>query len=671
MSDTTFQQGTTESSGAFSGDYLWSNANNWTAGVPGSGDTATLGFTGVDDIADLTLAEVVMTARETLLAAGTLTIGTLDIAGAGGSTIAAETASGYASADLVINGMVNSGVFLNAIGAGATLDYAATVDGGNYFRPYSGGMEVFDTAVVAERGQSHLQYQSTAGTFAFKALPVASSGTVTIDVAQFTGVTAGDVLELPVGTVQSVSYGSSTIGVEAGGTLIEVVNVNYGAGSLTGFAQAADAATGLQAITFTDAPATTFQQGRSVTGFYPWALGGNWTAGIPAAGASVNLSAGNVDNISTLSLTAATLASGDVTDVGGTLTVGDLTVASGTTIAADTAHGSAPRLAIGGVSGSGATIAAIGGGASTDVNGASDPGETYLASGGGALILRTAPNAASVLAFAGSHSMLALTDPAGTVAAAVQSLGGSDTIELPGSAVLGVSFGASTLGITTDLGTTVFSDVSYGFTPSSFNASHDAATGLEAVTFCFLAGTRIATPGGEVAVETLRPGDMVTLADGGSARVRWLGRQSIAARFGDPLHTWPVRIRAGALGGGLPRRDLLLSPGHALFLDGLLVQAGALVNGRAIRRETRMPEQFAYYHVELDTHALLLAEGAAAESFLDGLEDRRFDNAHNRPPPAEEATELPWPRIKAARQVPPVLHLRLAAAATQQGAAAA
>ena len=197
---------------------------------------------------------------------------------------------------------------------------------------------------------------------------------------------------------------------------------------------------------------------------------------------------------------------------------------------------------------------------------------------------------------------------------------------------------------------------------TEFNLS----TGLEA---CFTAGTLIATPDGEVAVEALVPGDRVLTADGSALPVRWVGRSTVSRVFADPLRILPIRIRAGALADNVPSRDLLVSPGHAMLLDGVLVQAGALVNGSSIVQEADMPLVFTYYHVELDRHTVLLAEGAPAESFLDGIEDMNFRNAAERVP--TEMAELDYPRIKAARQVPAALRDRLAARLTGDLAEAA
>ena len=186
------------------------------------------------------------------------------------------------------------------------------------------------------------------------------------------------------------------------------------------------------------------------------------------------------------------------------------------------------------------------------------------------------------------------------------------------------------------------------------------SSGIE-LTLCFYPGTRIATPQGDKLVEALQPGDMV-LTTNGAKPVRWLGQSHVSTRFADPLRSLPVRIAQGALGDGLPVRDLLLSPDHALFMDGILVQAGALVNGVTIIREADVPEQFTYYHVELATHELLLAEGVQAESFVDNVDRMHFHNWDERSAPVQPITEMPYPRAKAQRQLPPALRKMFAVA---------
>jgi len=182
---------------------------------------------------------------------------------------------------------------------------------------------------------------------------------------------------------------------------------------------------------------------------------------------------------------------------------------------------------------------------------------------------------------------------------------------------------------------------------------------------CFLAGTAIATPSGAVPVERLAIGDLVLTSSGECRRVHWIGRQTCHTRFGAPLRVLPVRIAAGALGGGVPYRDLCLSPDHALLVDGVLVQAAALVNGRTIVRMTaaEVGERFVYFHVEVEDHALVIAEGAAAETFIDNVTRRRFDNyAEFRAlygEAAERISEMAMPRVKSARQLPRDVRQRL------------
>ena len=137
---------------------------------------------------------------------------------------------------------------------------------------------------------------------------------------------------------------------------------------------------------------------------------------------------------------------------------------------------------------------------------------------------------------------------------------------------------------------------------------------------CFAAGTRILGAGGEVAVERLQPGDqVVTLVNGERVArpVKWTGQRRIElARHPRPELVRPVRIVCGAIAENMPHRDLLLSPDHALLLDGVLILARQLINHRTVYRDAAV-RQVRYFHVELATHAVLLAEGLPAESYLD------------------------------------------------------
>ncbi|MGI4794583.1 MAG: Hint domain-containing protein [Janthinobacterium lividum] len=143
---------------------------------------------------------------------------------------------------------------------------------------------------------------------------------------------------------------------------------------------------------------------------------------------------------------------------------------------------------------------------------------------------------------------------------------------------------------------------------------------------CFATGTLIRTAAGDVAVDELRVGDQVCTASGGLQPVRWLGHRRVdCRRHPTPEQVRPVRVRAHSFGEGLPARDLVLSPEHALFLDGHLVPVHALVDGVSVVQEAW--ERVTYHHVELDRHDVLLAEGLAAESYLDTGNRAQFANA--------------------------------------------
>lgn len=193
---------------------------------------------------------------------------------------------------------------------------------------------------------------------------------------------------------------------------------------------------------------------------------------------------------------------------------------------------------------------------------------------------------------------------------------------------------------------------------------------------CFLQGVHIDCEHGDAAVEDLNIGDRVRLADGSLAPIRWIGQQTHFSLFADPLSALPVRIAAGALADGLPTRDLYLSPDHAVLVGDVLVHAGALVNGTTITRMTRreLPERFTYFHIELEAHAIVLAEGAPCESFVPNVSRARFENFADYLAmfgEEQEMGELAYPRAKSPRQVPPEIRVILAQRAETLGLAGA
>jgi hypothetical protein len=213
----------------------------------------------------------------------------------------------------------------------------------------------------------------------------------------------------------------------------------------------------------------------------------------------------------------------------------------------------------------------------------------------------------------------------------------------------------------------------YGYAHYNGDASNDGrlweiADPLEPL--CFMPGTLVRCPQGDVAVEALKVGDFVLTTEDKIMPIRWIGRQTVSLLFADKLRALPIRIRAGALAENVPVRDLLISPDHAILVDEVLVQAGALVNGKSIIRETNVPRVFTYYHVELDDHSLILAENVPAETFIDNVDRMRFDNLEEHEalyPEGKPIVEMPYPRAKAHRQVSSSIRTKLAKRANEIG----
>ena len=138
----------------------------------------------------------------------------------------------------------------------------------------------------------------------------------------------------------------------------------------------------------------------------------------------------------------------------------------------------------------------------------------------------------------------------------------------------------------------------------------------------------------------------------------------------------PVRFAAGSLGDGLPHSDLTVTADHAMLIDGALCEAGALVNGTTISRVplSEFGDSYTVYHLETENHEVVMANGAPAETFIDNVSRRAFDNyaefeeLHGDPP---EMKELPYPRASNARHLPERIKARLGIAGAEDAGKAA
>jgi hypothetical protein len=154
-------------------------------------------------------------------------------------------------------------------------------------------------------------------------------------------------------------------------------------------------------------------------------------------------------------------------------------------------------------------------------------------------------------------------------------------------------------------------------------------------------------------------------ADGKTVKIKWVARQDVLTTFGPAERLMPVRFAAGALGDGLPHADLTVTADHGMLIDGIICHAGALANGTTI---TTVPlsefrGRYTVYHIETEEHEIILANGAPAETFIDNVSRRSFDNFAEFEElygDVPEMEELDYPRAMSARQVPPRIKAKLA-----------
>ena len=197
-----------------------------------------------------------------------------------------------------------------------------------------------------------------------------------------------------------------------------------------------------------------------------------------------------------------------------------------------------------------------------------------------------------------------------------------DTLDLRGSGPLRVEYDPGN----PENGTVTFYD------GNGFEASNIVGTmrfeEIENVVPCFTPGSRIATPRGEVPVESLKPGDKIITRDNGIQEIRWVGARTLDhAELRRAPNLRPVLIRAGSLGDGLPERDMLVSPQHRMLVANdrtqlyfeeseVLVAAKHLIDHKGISYMDTL--RTTYIHFMFDRHEVVLADGAWTESFQPG-----------------------------------------------------
>jgi hypothetical protein len=194
-----------------------------------------------------------------------------------------------------------------------------------------------------------------------------------------------------------------------------------------------------------------------------------------------------------------------------------------------------------------------------------------------------------------------------------------DALNVPAGTYAGTGTGASYLSVPTAIATVTGA----GLAALSVNSSNEVTA-----VACYAAGTLIRTDRGEIAVEALAIGDRVITVSDEARPIRWVGRRSYGGRFimgrKDIL---PICFKAGSLDDNVPRRDLWVSPHHAMYCEGVLIEAKDLVNGVSVVQAESV-ERVEYFHIELETHDVIIAEGALSESFVDDDSRGMFHNAH-------------------------------------------
>jgi Hint domain len=137
---------------------------------------------------------------------------------------------------------------------------------------------------------------------------------------------------------------------------------------------------------------------------------------------------------------------------------------------------------------------------------------------------------------------------------------------------------------------------------------------------CLLRGTDIQTTAGQSKIEDLAIGDLLPTMFGGVRPIQWIGRYPV--KKSDSSRPWakaalPVRVARSAIAPEVPHADLYLTGWHALLIDGILIPAGGLINGTTITLHEAREHELEFFHIKMETHDAIYAEGVAVETLFE------------------------------------------------------
>ena len=544
--------------------------------------------------------------------------GTVTFAGSGGTIeVIGVGSAGFGDLAVISNFGTGDVIDESGIAPGATL--IASTSGGNTIETISGGGSTQSfilagtniasglTLVADGRGGVDLQFGSSSSSSGSSGPTVSSGSTVSNFI-----VNGGTTLTVLNGgtIVNATVMATGTILVQSGGVDSGSIISSGGTETVTGSAMG-DQIGGTQFAGGT-VSGETILNGGSVT---VQATGIDSGSTILTSGFELVLGSANLDQISGIQLVSAA-----------TAVVSNETVFNG---------GSVDLFLAGAI----ANNLTISSGGYLNINGHAVASNTVL--NGGTLELQSAKAVLSgSLTFSGAGDLEVTGNTSSGYGdlAVISGFGAGDVIDLTSATSVGAAGSAATLSTTTSGGDT-YATVSGGGSVQTFifagttiagslTLGTDGAGGEQLTEVaCFLPGTLILTDRGEVPVERLRTGDTVVTVSGAERRLCWIGHGKALATRGRRTAATPLIVRKGALGDNVPHQDLRITKGHSLYFDGVLIPVEFLVNHRSILWDDHARE-VTVYHLELDTHDVLLANGAPAESYRDDGNRWLFQNAN-------------------------------------------